>query len=94
MCPPDKIYAFLLPPETYQKFAPKTLRTKTILSRGVTGKTYCATFPFSNTGEKEKKKKTIKFHSDSDWIAIYDNPVKAHMLKNTVFVNYNINMDI
>ena len=39
LCPPDKIYAFLRPTKTYERLAQKTLGTKTILSRGVTGKT-------------------------------------------------------
>ena len=51
----DKMNAFLLPPETYQRYAQKTLGTKTVLSRGVTGKTYCVTFPFSDRGQRKKK---------------------------------------
>ena len=37
-------------------YVQKTLGTKTILSRGETGKSYCATFSISNTGKKKKKK--------------------------------------
>lgn len=46
--------ALLLPPETYQRYAQKTLGTKTVLSRGVTGKTYCITFPISDRGQRKK----------------------------------------
>ena len=37
LCPPDKICAFPLPRETYQRYAHDALGTKPILSRGETG---------------------------------------------------------
>lgn len=74
MCPPDEIYAFPLPPETYQRYVLDTVGTKTILSKGVTG------FHFPDT-EKENNKNNITNKSDpfSEWKA----------LANTLSVSFN-----
>ena len=63
MCPPGKIYVFLLPHETYQRYVQKILGTKTILSRGMTGKTSLrnfSDFPHRKKNFKNGKRLVLK----------------------------------
>ena len=69
---PREIYAFLLSPDTYQKYAHMTLTKKTLLSRGVSGKTYRATF---QRKRKRKRKKTT--NPCSGWEFHTGNPVTS-----------------
>ena len=63
-------------PSNLTKYTDKTLCTKPLLSRGVTGKTF--------TDTEKKNKKNTKLNTDSNWFAI-GNPVKK--LKSNVFYN-------
>ena len=60
--PQDKIYAFLLPPEIYQKYTQKT---------GYTQRHYLAGERQERRFPTRKKHKTEEFHWFSDWIAIW-----------------------